>query len=479
MTKLERKTIIGHKVRRFRQNQNLTQTEMAAMMDISPSYLNLIEHNQRPVTVSLLFRLGQTFDVDLKAFAEDTESRFAAELNEVFADSLFQEYAVKGQEIQDLTACAPTAAQAVIKLYQIYRQMWETAQHLADESGDRELFSTPDGRIAPVDEVRDFLQEKSNYFATLEDCAERLSHEHELVVGKIGQGLSRILKDHHGIEVKIMPVSTMGDIVRRYDAQQYRILISEVMLPERRTFQIAVQYALLAQRESLEQIVTEAGLTSQEARNLLRYALANYFAGAITMPYGAFLASARETRYDIELLRRRFETSFEQVSHRLTTLQKPGERGVSFFFLRVDNAGNVSKRLSGGGFHFARFGGTCPRWIVHNVFSSPGKIFTQIIRMPDRTTFLTIARTAVPASTMTLDPVPWHAIAVGCDIRDAKDLVYGDRLDPGNGAHVTPVGISCKLCERLDCDQRAFPPLNRPLKIDENVRRAAPFSFTD
>ncbi|MCR4376625.1 MAG: short-chain fatty acyl-CoA regulator family protein [Rhodospirillales bacterium] len=477
MNKLERKAIIGHKIRRFRQNKNLSQTDMAAAIGISPSYLNLIEHNQRPVTVSLLFRLGQAFEVDLKEFAEDDEARFAVELNEIFADPLFEGAGIGNAEIQELSACAPHAAQAIIKLYQVYRQMWENAQHRADESGDRETTSAAGRHISPVDEVRDFLQQRANHFADLETVAEDLWDAGELEKGEVCRGLAAQLKNHHGLETKVMPVSFMGDVMRQYDHHRRRILLSEANLPEGRTFQLAVQYALLVHGGLLDHIVGEAELSSNEARGLLRYVLANYLAGALMMPYGPFLESAQETRYDIELLRRRFGASFEQVCHRLTTLQRSGARGVSFFFLRVDNAGNISKRLSGGGFQFARFGGTCPRWVVHDAFSTPGQVLSQIIRMPDDTTFFTIACTVNPGGSTTDNPSPWHAVAVGCDIRDAKHLVYSDKLDATNPANQTPTGISCQLCTRFDCVRRAYPPLNRPVLIEENVRRAAPFRF--
>jgi predicted transcriptional regulator len=182
-------------------------------------------------------------------------------------------------------------------------------------------------------------------------------------------------------------------------------------------------------------------------------------------------------RYDIVLLRRRFGASFEGVCHRLTSLQRSGMRGVSFFFLRVDNAGNVSKRLSGGGFQFARFGGTCPRLMVHDAFSTPGQILSQIIRMPDNATFFTVARTVQPSGLSTTDHVPWHAVAVGCDIRDAKHLVYSDGLDVTNPDNQTPTGLNCQLCERFECVRRAYPPLNRPALIEENVRRAVTFTY--
>lgn len=479
MNKAERKAIIGHKVRRFRKNRDLSQTQMASMIGISPSYLNLIEHNQRPVTVSLLFRLGQAFDVDLKEFAEDDEARFAVELGEVFSDPLFEGTQVGNAEIQELTAAAPNAAQAVVKLYQVYRRMWENAQQQADTAGDRETVSTVGRHLSPVDEVRDFLQERTNYFGDLEDIAEALWDERDFARGEVCRGLMAHIKENLGLDTKIMPVSVMGDVLRQYDHHRRRIMLSEASLPEGRTFQLAVQYALLMHGDVIDEITKDAGLSSDEARGLLRYVLANYFAGAVMMPYGPFLASAQETRYDIELLRRRFGASFEQVCHRLTTMQRPGARGVSFFFLRVDNAGNVSKRLSAGGFQFARFGGTCPRWVVHDAFATPGQILTQVIRMPDDTTFFTIARTVSPGGAMPTNSVPWHAVAMGCDIRDAENLVYSDGLDVNNPANQTPMGVSCQLCNRFDCTRRAYPPLNRTVAIEENVRRAAPFNFED
>lgn len=479
MNKAERKAIIGHKVRRFRKNRNLSQTEMAAMIGISPSYLNLIEHNQRPVTVSLLFRLGQAFEVDLKEFAEDDEARFAVELGEVFADPLFEGTAIGNAEIQELAAAAPNAAQAVVKLYQVYRQMWEASQQQADSTGQREQPALPGQHLSPVDEVRDFLQERSNYFGDLEEISEALWETGALGQCDVCQGLSAQLKEHMDLDTKVMPVTVMGDVLRQYDHHRRRILLSEASLPEGRTFQLAVQYALLMHGETLDRIVGEAGLSTTEAQGLLRYVLANYLAGALMMPYDTFLKSAQETRYDIELLRRRFGASFEQVCHRLTTLQRPGARGVSFFFLRVDNAGNVSKRLSAGGFQFARFGGTCPRWVVHDAFSTPGQVLTQVIRMPDDTTFFTIARTVSPGGALPTNSVPWHAVAMGCDIRDAEHLVYSDGLDVTNPATQTPMGVSCQLCNRFDCVRRAYPPLNRTVAVEENVRRAQPFNFED
>ena len=291
------------------------------------------------------------------------------------------------------------------------------------------------------------------------------------------RGLGAYLREAHGLEVRVLTVDVMPETTRRFDFHRRRVLLSELLSPAARSFQLAVQVALNTQRDLLDRHVERAELSSPEAERLCRLTLANYLAGCVMMPYGRFLDAARTLRYDIEILQRRFGASFEQVCHRLTSLGRHGARGVPFFFIRVDNAGNVSKRLSGGGFHFARFGGTCPRWIVHDAFRMPGQIRTQLAAMPDGSRFFTIARTVDPIETRTWEQPPQYAIGLGCDVRDAGQLVYADGLDLGNERAATPIGVACRVCERLDCRQRAHPPLNYRLKIDENVRRTTPFTF--
>ena len=244
-----------------------------------------------------------------------------------------------------------------------------------------------------------------------------------------------------------------------------------------RKFQLAVQLAVTSHGEILDRLVAKANLSSPEAEKLLRIGLAGYFAGAVLMPYDAFLTSAKELRYDVEILQNRFGVSFEQVCHRLTTLQRKASQGVPFFFIRIDHAGNISKRLSGAGFHFARFGGACPRWVIHDAFAAPGNLLTQQAHMPDGSAFLAIARTVDPILGGHQGRRPRLAVAVGCDLSQAKHLVYGDKMDQNSTQGATDVGVSCRVCERLDCSQRAHPPLNHRLRLDENVRRIAPFAI--
>ncbi|HZH26355.1 MAG TPA: short-chain fatty acyl-CoA regulator family protein [Azospirillaceae bacterium] len=476
----ERKAILGHKVRRLRRDLRLTQAQMAEQLGISPSYLNLIENNQRALTVPLLIKLGQTFDVDLAAFAEDEEGRLVAGLREVLADPLFEHADVKGQDLKEVAAAAPALGQAFLTLYRAYREAREDLQGLAERvaggdalgregGGDRAAIAA--SGAFPQEEVGEAFQARGNHFPELEQAAEALWIDGDLDAADLYGSLSRYLDRTHGVRVRLMPLEVMGQTTRRFDRHSRRLLVSEMLPPSGRVFAVAGQVALLKHRDLLEGLVERAELASDAARRLLLMGLSSYFAAAVMMPYGRFLEAARTLRYDLEVLQSRFGVSFEQVSHRLTTLQRPGARGVPFFMIRVDTAGNVSKRFSADpGFHFARFGGACPRWNVHDAFRTPGRLHTQLAQMPDGTTYLSVARTVTNAGAGWKVPPRQFAIALGCDVQHAAQIVYADGLDLGSRSAATPIGVNCRLCPRLDCTQRAFPPLNHRLVVDEHVR---------
>ncbi|AIB12967.1 DNA-binding protein [Azospirillum argentinense] len=474
---MDKKAMLGPKVRRLRRDHGLTQAQMAEQLGISPSYLNLIEHNQRPVTVPLLLKLGQNFGVDLQSFAEDEESRLVAGLREVFADPLFDGSDIKNQDFRELAAVAPTLGQAVVALYRAFRTSRDDLQTLSERVADREKLHLVQTSSFPQDEVRDLFQAHSNHFAELEAAAEELWQEGRLEKGDLYRGLTDYLLNNHSVRVRLLPSDIMGYAVRRFDRHGRRILLSEMLAPSGRNFQLACQIALLRHRDLLNQIVESSGLTGDEARRLARIGLANYFAAAVVMPYARFWEAANQVRYDIEILRRRFDASFEQVCQRLTTLQRPGAKGVPFFLMRVDSAGNVSKRFSGAGFHLARFGGGCARWIVYEAFRTPGKIHSQLAQMPDGTTYFSIARTVVKAGGGFRSPPQQFAIALGCDLQHAAQITYADGVDLENTEAATPIGVNCRLCPRLDCSQRAFPPLNHRLIVDENLRGLSPYLF--
>lgn len=467
----DKKAMLGHKVRRLRRDLKMTQAQMAEEIGVSPSYLNLIEANQRPLTVPLLLKIAGVYGIDMASFAEDDETRLVASLREVFADPLFEAGDIKGQDMKELVAVAPTLGQAVISLYRAFREAREDLGALAEKVADRDKLQVMGAQAFPQEEVSEFFQAEQNHFPDLETAAEGMWIDADLDSGNLYGTLAAHLQKKHGVRVKLMPLDVMGGAICRYDRHSRRVLISEMLDPAGRTFQLASQTALLGHGPLLESALGRGNFSHEEARRLARVGLANYFASAIMMPYGRFLTAAKEVRYDIEILQRRFVASYEQVCHRLTALQRPGAKGVPFFFARVDPAGNMSKRFSAAAtFHFARFGGACPRWHVHEAFRRPAEIQTQLARMPDGTTYFSIVRTVAKPGGGWKQPPRQFAIAIGCDLAHAGQLVYADGIDLSDSAAATPIGVNCRVCPRLDCTQRAFPPLSYRLAVDEHIR---------
>jgi XRE family transcriptional regulator, fatty acid utilization regulator len=290
--------------------------------------------------------------------------------------------------------------------------------------------------------------------------------------------LSERLREKHSIVTRIMPVDVMRETLRRFDRHRRQLLISELIDGPGRAFQLAFQIGLAECGSGFDAIVNRTGALDDTPRRLYRITLANYFAAAMMMPYAAFHGAAEALGYDIQVLGQRFNCGFEQVSHRLTTLQRPNARGVPFFMLRVDNAGNVSKRFSSGTFPFSKFGGTCPLWNVHSTFDTPDRLLQQVIELPDGSRYFSIAQMVRRPVAPHPQPQPRFAIGLGCEIRHASRLVYaaGFDLDKTEG---TPIGVNCRLCERENCSQRAEPPITRTLILDENTRRVSSFAFSN
>jgi predicted transcriptional regulator/DNA-binding XRE family transcriptional regulator len=461
---------LGAKVRALRRKEGLTQTDLAGRLEISPSYLNLIEHNQRPLPAHLLVRVAQTFRVDLESFADDSAARLAADLQEAFGDTLFDEHPLTTTDMREL-AENPAAARAVLALYQAYRASSESTRALASRLYDGRDFLGVNPAHLPSEEVTDVIQQNLNYFPELEAAAEEVSKRAILDRRDMYHSMVEYLRGRHGIDVQMTSVSRDRAAVRRYDPERKLLTLSEVLPPWSRQFQIAHQIGLLEAASLIDNILNRSlnMLTAPESVKLCRVALANYFAAALLMPYDDFLRTAEDVRYDIELLQHHYTASWEQVCHRLTTLRKPGGSGVSFHFVRVDIAGNISKRFSGTGIRFARFSGSCPRWDVHAAFLTPGRIRTQLSKMPDGTAYFCVARTIRKSFGFAAGDA-LMAVGIGCPVPDARKLVYADGYDLENLEAAVPIGTSCRLCERLDCEQRAFPPLQQGLVVDENVR---------
>jgi len=466
------KLFMGPKVRALREGQKLTLEACAQRLGLSASYLSQVETNQRPVTARVLIALSRVFNVSPGDFDSDEETRLIADLREASADLALGTAVPALPELKLAAATTPTLARQFLALHRAYRALDERMLRF-DETVRMRSEDAPDS-LLPYQEVRDFFHYRDNYVDELDGAAESLAAE----IGIEGNGatverLEQALAERFGIQVR-RAVAPAG-LIRHYDPAS-KLLTLDRDLPEpTRAFQLATQLADLTLGGRCNDVLASAGLESATARDIARVGLVNYAAGALMMPYRRFAASALELRHDIEQLQHRYNASFEQVSHRLSTLQRPGARGVPFYFVRVDAAGNITKRHSSTRFQFARFGGACPLWNVHEAFGQPGRILVQVAEMPDGVRYLCVGRSIVKRSGNYLRPNRQYAIGIGCEIAHADKVVYSEGLQLDGQA--VPVGVSCRICERPDCHQRAFPPLGRRLVVRANERRVVPFAI--
>ena len=467
---LPRKLFLGARLKRLRRERGLNQSQMADELGISGSYLNHLERNQRPVTAGILLRLAETFDVDVKAFASESgESGGATQLGEIFSDPLLADLGVGRAELVELADTAPSVADGIARLYTALRER----QRHPEETGTGG--SDPRVLITPETWVRDYIQAQRNHYPELEEASETLGGalDHPFTVA---EPLRQRLKDAWGVDVRLVGPEVLEDASQHYDSQRRLLMISSLLRPENRTFGIAYQLALLEFAPIIARMLEAARPPDPGSRRLLHMSFANYAAGAIMMPYGKFLRAAEEYRYALDRLTAQFGANVEQVAHRFTTLSRSGAKGVPFFMLRVDPAGNISKRYAGESFPFSHFGGTCPRWHLHAAFQTPGQTIRQLIETPDGQRFFTISRTIERPIRPELRDDALLAIGLGCDIRYAPRIAYADGLDLGN-TPATPVGPACAVCPRMECAYRAMPPAGKMLAVHENRKTISPFPF--
>ncbi len=496
---------------------------MAERLGVSTSYLNLIENGQRPLTQPVLDKLAVAFDIDLDSFSDDDDLRLLDGLTEAFSDSLFDDRDLARQDLRMLVANAPAVCHAIVDLYRTYRGVRDDAQTLGQRLSEGNFLTTSafelrtllasirsvaeilhdyedldrskrrqfvdvlldeskhltaiinrmlslvgeeESRgsaeiVAPTADVEEFIARHDNHFPGIEAAAEAARDG----LGRPDGGMDAWLIDHlvsdHGIAVKVVPSEGAPGPLAQFDESDRLLILSELLPPASRRFQMAKLIGRLGCDPVFQGYLAAARSTDAAFVSLSKGLMSSYFAGALIMPYEPFRRAASEFRHDIERLQGRFDASFEQVCHRLSTLQRPGERGLPFHFLRLDIAGNLSKRYSSSGLQIAQSGGVCPRWNIHAAFTSPGTIQRQLMRMPDGTTYFCIARTVTKPGGSPTIPNSWYAVGIGCEASHARGLVYSDGLDLDTPAAQTPVGVSCRLCERMDCRQRAAAPILR------------------
>jgi predicted transcriptional regulator/transcriptional regulator with XRE-family HTH domain len=448
---------IGSRIQRLRRQSRISQAELAGQLGISASYLNLIEHNRRRITVPLLMKVAGQFGIEPGELVENDESRLVGDLMEIFGDDVFTDSQLTNQDIRDLAASNPTVGRAIVRLFDQYRAL-RTAK-LTGAAPEE------DGGYHPAtDAVSDFIQEAGNYFPMLEEAAERVRHDIEGASDSFEYGLKTYLFNVFGLQWRMAPLP--AGIARRYDPDRREILTSDVLPAESAIFSIAHQLGTLAASVQIDALIEASNLPA-DAPVLARNALASYFAGALLMPYEPFLKACKDTRYDIERIQRRFRTSFEQVCQRMTTLQRPGRAGVPLHLVRTDIAGNISKRFSLSGIHISRHSGACPRWNVYAAFLHPERINVQISQMPEGQRYFCIAKAITKGGHRHNAPRRHLSIGLGCHVSHAPALVYSDGMDLSDPSQSVPIGIGCRICPRLDCEQRAHPQTDHRFTLDE------------
>jgi len=512
--------MLGTRLRRLRNDRGLSQVKLADQLGISASYLNLIEHNRRTLTVPLLLRLSQILEVDPQVFSPQQESLLAGEITETLQDPMFEDLHLSEVDIGSLIADTPELCQAVVKAYGAYRKSHDDLQMVSERlaqdpvisnagyrlrmlltsilsfseilhdtkdlsDNERQDFSkivmdesenlseavtdmlgliTGDGLmdiaggLSPTEAVTDFMQANNNYFADLEDAATDLRREVGLDGPAPYMRLAGYLLEKHGISVETADPEIHTTTATMFDETRRQLMVSRALPQASLNFHLALFAGQLSYGTLFTNLTDVAELPVEAARERGIAALANYFAGACLMPYDDMLSAAEDTRYDIDQLRQRFATSVEQTCHRLTTLRNPNASGIPLHIIRVDVAGNISKRFSASGLRIPKYGSACPRWAVHHAFMTPGLIRTQLDRMPDGARYFNVARTVSKPTLGYGMPQSHYAVSIGCEVSDARRMVYSDRIDIDHADTAIPVGVACRLCERLNCTQRAAPP---------------------
>ncbi|MHA7867646.1 MAG: helix-turn-helix domain-containing protein [Salipiger thiooxidans] len=459
-----RKLYAGAKLRDLRGRLGLTQKDFAGKLGISLPYLNQMENNNRPVSTTVVLALAQEFGFDVTELGQGDSERLVTDMREALADPVFGETPPLA-DLRLTASNAPALARAFLELHRAYRQTHERLASLDEALGREGAQLQP----SPWEEVRDFFHYCDNYIDAVDRAAE---HYAGGLTGDMRAGVISRLRER-GIRVEFAQTGAL----RVFDPERKVLTLSSLAPPETQSFQLLVQVALLRQNDLLEATLDLARFQSDAARAIAKLGLANYFAGAAMMPYSCFLAAAQEARHDLELLASRFGASIEQVAHRLSTLQRPGAKGIPFFFARVDQAGTITKRHSATRLQFARFGGACPLWNVHRAFETPGRFLRQLAETPDGVRYVLLARDVTKRGGHFGAPVRRYAMALGCEVRHAGALVYADGLGLDRDGAFEPIGISCRICERTDCHQRSVPPLEKRLAIDPERREVLPYAL--
>ena len=459
---------IGPKIKAFRRQLGLQANKLSEQLGISPSYLNLIESGKRKIDGDLLLKVCEELKIELTDLTNKSDLNLANNLSELLGDELFEDFDILGPEVQDLVNTNPKIARALIKLGDNYKQKGQEIVSKVENISGKII----DGRKTsfPGEVVSDFLQENKNYFSKLEKFADDIFNRIQINNRATYMALCDFLKTEYGVKVKDVLPEDGKPFSKIYYKSQKELHLSDYVALETKKLYAAAQIAQEGAMVVIENYLSEFKFPSEESKKLTKVALLNYCGAAILMPYKLFHQECMKQKYDLELLQNTFACTFEQIAHRVTCLQDPKLPGIPFHFLRVDVAGNISKRFSLSGIEIPRYGGACPRWNVYSAFSRPGVIQAAVSKMSNGEKYVCIARTVEKGVGRYGKKKSILSIGLGCQAKYAKDFVYTENLDLNDKKTEIPIGVSCRTCDRLDCSQRAFPPLHKKFDVDINNR---------
>ena len=459
---------IGHKIKTKRRKLGISQLDLSKKISISASYLNLIESGKRKINVDLLLKLSNELNIEISDISKKIDSNLYQNLMDLLGDNLFENLDITNFEIKDLVNTNPLIAKALIKLGDNYKQKKQDIVSKVENISGKFIDSRKNS--FPGEVVSDFIQENENFFPKLEDFASNFYNKTQTSNRTGYSSICEYLINEHGIEVKDVVPDENKPFTKQFDPIKKKFILSDYLSLESKKLYAAAQVAQLEANEIIDEYLNTFSFPNEESKKLSKVALLNYTGAAVIMPYKQFYEECTKQRYDVELLQNTFATSFEQVAHRITCLQDPKMKGIPFHMLRADVAGNISKRFSLSGIEIPRYGGACPRWNIYAAFTMPGKINAAVSKMPNGEKYVCIARTVEKGVGKHGMFKSLLSIGLGCQAKHAKDFVYADSLNLNDKKTETPIGVNCRTCDRMDCQQRAFPPLHKKFDIDLNKR---------